>query len=220
MVCFLLVFFHSSLKTDRSGLALPSRQSLGCHIHLLNRELSYCFPRKTLKSVLNQHHLITSCTSLSPLAHHCHLLHITVTSCTSLSPLAHHCHLLHITVTFCTSLSPLAHHCHLLHITVTSCTSLSPLAHHCHITRLLPLVSYHFTSGPWKTLWVQLGYDPRMHPEAKHYQCLDYRVPKEVDIIEAQNHWRLGIRRSKPSKGSSKVVKEWFCVKAGQWIRS
>lgn len=68
-------------------------------------------------------------------------------------------------------------------------------------TSLLPLVSYHFTSGPWKTLWVRLGYDPRIDPEAKQYQCLDYRVPKEVDIVEAQNHWRLGLRR-KPSKGS------------------
>eukprot|EP00731_Ephydatia_muelleri_P023741 Em0016g12a len=74
------------------------------------------------------------------------------------------------------------------------------------IVSLLPLVSYHFTSGPWKTLWVRLGYDPRIHPEAKHYQCLDYRVPKEVDIVEALNHWRLGLRRPKPFKDSAKVL--------------
>ena len=96
------------------------------------------------------------------------------------------------------------------------------------IVSLLPLVSYHFTSGPWKTLWVKLGYDPRIHPEAKQYQCLDYRVPKEVDIVEALNHWRLGLRRHKPSKGSTtceyghwKIVeKKWGVVNEHTTIAS
>ena len=83
---------------------------------------------------------------------------------------------------------------------------------------LLPLVSYHFTSGPWKTLWVKLGYDPRIHPEAKQYQCLDYRVPKEVDIVEALNHWRLGLRRHKPSKDSTKVVQSTAGSEEGEEI--
>jgi general transcription factor 3C polypeptide 5 (transcription factor C subunit 1) len=51
------------------------------------------------------------------------------------------------------------------------------------IRSLLALVSYYFTSGPWKTLWVRLGYDPRSSPESKVYQCLDYRIPRDIAIV-------------------------------------
>lgn len=49
-----------------------------------------------------------------------------------------------------------------------------------HLPSLLALISYYFTSGPWKTLWVKLGYDPRSTPASKVYQCLDFRVPKDL----------------------------------------
>lgn len=41
---------------------------------------------------------------------------------------------------------------------------------------ILPAVSYYFTSGPWRALWVRFGYDPRKDPSAKKYQMLDFRV--------------------------------------------
>ncbi|XP_043790065.1 general transcription factor 3C polypeptide 5 isoform X2 [Apis laboriosa] len=41
---------------------------------------------------------------------------------------------------------------------------------------LLPAVSYYFVNGPWKILWVKLGYDPRKDISARIYQILDYRV--------------------------------------------
>lgn len=41
---------------------------------------------------------------------------------------------------------------------------------------LLPAVSYYFVNGPWKILWVKLGYDPRNDISARIYQILDYRV--------------------------------------------
>lgn len=41
---------------------------------------------------------------------------------------------------------------------------------------LLPAVAYYFVTGPWKIMWVKLGYDPRKDISARKYQTLDYRL--------------------------------------------
>ncbi|XP_060791409.1 general transcription factor 3C polypeptide 5 [Neoarius graeffei] len=41
---------------------------------------------------------------------------------------------------------------------------------------LLPFLAYYMLTGPWRSLWVRFGYDPRKHPEAKIYQVLDFRI--------------------------------------------
>ncbi|OAD55297.1 General transcription factor 3C polypeptide 5 [Eufriesea mexicana] len=41
---------------------------------------------------------------------------------------------------------------------------------------LLPAVAYYFVTGPWKIMWVKLGYDPRKDITARKYQTLDYRL--------------------------------------------
>ncbi|KAM5299457.1 general transcription factor 3C polypeptide 5 [Ctenodactylus gundi] len=41
---------------------------------------------------------------------------------------------------------------------------------------LLPFVAYYMITGPWRSLWIRFGYDPRKHPEAKIYQVLDFRI--------------------------------------------
>ncbi|XP_002738728.1 general transcription factor 3C polypeptide 5-like [Saccoglossus kowalevskii] len=41
---------------------------------------------------------------------------------------------------------------------------------------LLPVVAYYFVTGPWRSLWVRLGYDPRKDPAAISYQVLDFRL--------------------------------------------
>ncbi|XP_076243730.1 general transcription factor IIIC subunit l(2)37Cd isoform X2 [Calliopsis andreniformis] len=41
---------------------------------------------------------------------------------------------------------------------------------------LLPAVAYYFVTGPWKIMWVKLGYDPRKDIAARKYQTLDYRL--------------------------------------------
>ncbi|XP_072310498.1 general transcription factor 3C polypeptide 5 [Eucyclogobius newberryi] len=41
---------------------------------------------------------------------------------------------------------------------------------------LLPLVAFYMVTGPWRSLWVRLGYDPRKSPESKQYQLLDFRI--------------------------------------------
>jgi len=41
---------------------------------------------------------------------------------------------------------------------------------------ILPVVSYYFTTGPWRNQWVRFGYDPRQEKTAGPHQTLDYRV--------------------------------------------
>ncbi|RDD43415.1 General transcription factor 3C polypeptide 5 [Trichoplax sp. H2] len=45
---------------------------------------------------------------------------------------------------------------------------------------VLPAVAYHFKSGPWRSLWVKFGYDPRRDPSSKVYQVFDFRM-KSLD---------------------------------------
>ncbi|TKC51774.1 hypothetical protein EI555_013349 [Monodon monoceros] len=41
---------------------------------------------------------------------------------------------------------------------------------------LLPFMAYYMITGPWRSLWIRFGYDPRKHPDAKIYQVLDFRI--------------------------------------------
>merc|ERR1712142_691752 len=41
---------------------------------------------------------------------------------------------------------------------------------------ILPVVSYYFTTGPWRNQWIRFGYDPRLEPASAIHQTLDYRV--------------------------------------------
>jgi len=46
------------------------------------------------------------------------------------------------------------------------------------LSAVLPAVAYYITSGPWRSIWVRFGYDPRTDPQAKIYQTLDIRIPR------------------------------------------
>lgn len=48
------------------------------------------------------------------------------------------------------------------------------------LSAVLPAIAYYFTSGPWRNMWVRFGYDPRNDPQAKIYQSLDIRVPRNI----------------------------------------
>ncbi|XP_028664413.2 general transcription factor 3C polypeptide 5 [Erpetoichthys calabaricus] len=41
---------------------------------------------------------------------------------------------------------------------------------------LLPFVAYYMLTGPWRSMWVRFGYDPRKDPKSKVYQVLDFRI--------------------------------------------
>lgn len=70
---------------------------------------------------------------------------------------------------------------------------------------VLPLIAYHFSSGPFQRLWVKFGYDPRTDRSSKVYQGLDIRVPKEVSIIEQQQQRTQSGGQSTPP-GTSRVL--------------
>ena len=52
---------------------------------------------------------------------------------------------------------------------------------------LLPCVAYYFINGPWRSLWVRFGYDPRKDPKSRIYQTLDYRVRSHLSKDEVKN---------------------------------
>ncbi|KAM8933923.1 general transcription factor 3C polypeptide 5 [Pelodytes ibericus] len=61
---------------------------------------------------------------------------------------------------------------------------------------LLPFVAYYMLTGPWRSLWVRFGYDPRKHPEAKIYQVLDFRIRCGMKYGYATNDMPVKAKRS------------------------
>ncbi|KAL9655646.1 hypothetical protein ABK040_002309 [Willaertia magna] len=46
---------------------------------------------------------------------------------------------------------------------------------------VLPRVAYHYRDGPWRSLWVRYGFDPKKEESiASYYQLLDFRVPYDL----------------------------------------
>ncbi|XP_053958251.1 general transcription factor 3C polypeptide 5 [Anastrepha ludens] len=41
---------------------------------------------------------------------------------------------------------------------------------------IVPSLSYYFSTGPWRTLYVRYGYDPRRDFKSRYYQTFDYRL--------------------------------------------
>lgn len=44
---------------------------------------------------------------------------------------------------------------------------------------ILPCIGVNPKIGPWKLVWIKYGYDPRIEPEARIYQSLDFRVRQD-----------------------------------------
>ncbi|XP_005142551.4 general transcription factor 3C polypeptide 5 isoform X1 [Melopsittacus undulatus] len=61
---------------------------------------------------------------------------------------------------------------------------------------LLPYLAYYMLTGPWRSLWVRFGYDPRKHPEAKIYQVLDFRIRCGMKYGYASNDMPVKAKRS------------------------
>ncbi|XP_061460222.1 general transcription factor 3C polypeptide 5 [Rhineura floridana] len=61
---------------------------------------------------------------------------------------------------------------------------------------LLPYLAYYMLTGPWRSLWVRFGYDPRKHPEAKFYQVLDFRIRCGMKYGYAPNDMPVKAKRS------------------------
>ncbi|PIO31432.1 hypothetical protein AB205_0086040 [Aquarana catesbeiana] len=61
---------------------------------------------------------------------------------------------------------------------------------------LLPYMAYYMLTGPWRSLWVRFGYDPRKNPEAKIYQVLDFRIRCGMKYGYAPNEMPVKAKRS------------------------
>ncbi|KJE97200.1 hypothetical protein CAOG_07645 [Capsaspora owczarzaki ATCC 30864] len=47
---------------------------------------------------------------------------------------------------------------------------------------LLMSTAFRYSTGPWRTLWVRFGYDPRRDPNARSYQMIDLRFAGNVPL--------------------------------------
>ncbi|EKX46251.1 hypothetical protein GUITHDRAFT_138357 [Guillardia theta CCMP2712] len=45
--------------------------------------------------------------------------------------------------------------------------------------RFLPLVAFNYKDGPWRSLWVRYGFDPRSDKSTRFLQSYDFRVPSK-----------------------------------------
>ncbi|EPQ17577.1 General transcription factor 3C polypeptide 5 [Myotis brandtii] len=61
---------------------------------------------------------------------------------------------------------------------------------------LLPFMAYYMITGPWRSLWIRFGYDPRRHPEAKIYQVLDFRIRCGMKSGYTSNEMPVKAKRS------------------------
>lgn len=73
----------------------------------------------------------------------------------------------------------------------------------------LPLVAYHYTNGPFRTMWVYYGYDPHKDPSSKVLQTLDFRVKHLQDQSDYSrrciNQYQLPMRKN-PDKPKNKQL--------------
>lgn len=63
---------------------------------------------------------------------------------------------------------------------------------HRKIKLILPLIAYYFYTGPYRVMWVRLGYDPRRDTGAASYQVLDFRLRNAMASME---RYQLTTRR-------------------------
>ncbi|KAK6097683.1 tau 95 subunit of transcription factor TFIIIC [Batrachochytrium dendrobatidis] len=58
----------------------------------------------------------------------------------------------------------------------------SPLTRQKPLTDALSMVAYYTITGPWRSLWIRLGYDPRKERSSRLYQTADLRSRKNSHI--------------------------------------
>ncbi|XP_010541506.1 PREDICTED: general transcription factor 3C polypeptide 5 isoform X2 [Tarenaya hassleriana] len=51
---------------------------------------------------------------------------------------------------------------------------------HHMLNRFLLRAAYYFSGGPFLRFWIKRGYDPRIDPESRIYQRMEFRVPPEL----------------------------------------
>lgn len=49
---------------------------------------------------------------------------------------------------------------------------------------IIPSLAYYFSTGPWRTLYVRYGYDPRKDFNSRYYQTFDFRLRFRSGVSE------------------------------------
>ncbi|KAK7083684.1 General transcription factor 3C polypeptide 5, partial [Halocaridina rubra] len=87
---------------------------------------------------------------------------------------------------------------------------------------LLPILSYYFHTGPWRNLWVRLGYDPRKDPTAWIYQTFDYRIRQaggvktKVEAKRSYSNYVLPYKSSNASRRKTSVIQSLHLGQMGE----
>ncbi|XP_045108931.1 general transcription factor 3C polypeptide 5-like isoform X2 [Portunus trituberculatus] len=87
---------------------------------------------------------------------------------------------------------------------------------------LLPTMSYYFHTGPWRNLWVQLGYDPRKDPKAWIYQTFDFRIRQaggvktKVEAKRSYSNYVLPYKSANTSRRKTSVIQSLHLGESGE----
>ncbi|KAI5744122.1 hypothetical protein M8J77_025875 [Diaphorina citri] len=91
-------------------------------------------------------------------------------------------------------------------------------------TRLiLPLIAYYFSTGPYRVMWIKMGYDPRTDKSSGIYQVLNFRVRNVLSFsgykIEPKRRstlLRMAIKcQSNEEPKDSKPPEKYYMYRAG-----
>lgn len=74
----------------------------------------------------------------------------------------------------------------------------------------LPLVAFHYLTGPFRTMWVKYGYDPHKDSSSKVLQTLDFRVKNPTEQQEYSrrsiHQYQLPMRKNPEKAKSSQLL--------------
>jgi len=62
------------------------------------------------------------------------------------------------------------------------------------LAQLLPKVAFHYTSGPWKGLWIRMGFDPATNPNARYLQIINVRLGSSLPLTDQMPQLLKGAR--------------------------
>lgn len=76
---------------------------------------------------------------------------------------------------------------------------------------IMPLLSYYYTTGPWRVMWVRFGYDPRKDFESRYYQQLDYRARLFVSKWKEVSSNSQPVSKQRPTRKTAEMKKAIDC---------
>lgn len=75
---------------------------------------------------------------------------------------------------------------------------------HQNIKLILPTMSNYHINGPWRSMWIRHGYDPRKDPSSRIYQSLDFRMRSAGGLNHCVQTGNKFNRHSKVNRATKK----------------